>query len=96
MPVYKILEEMPYEELIGWGIYLEKYPVGWREDRRASIISQSMGAKIDIPSTFPTLIAVEKTHQNNKALLGNSLKNSPWMGLLCNAVGGDVLEDMKK
>ena len=94
MPVYKLLEEMPYTELKGWGTYFKRYPYGWREDRRAYIISSAMGAKIDMASTFPTLVAIEKAQEDSKALLGQSLKKSAWMHRLVNATGGDKLEDM--
>ena len=92
MPIYKILEEMPYEELKGWGEYFGKYPVGWREDRRAYIISCSMGAKLDIATTFPTLQAVEKAQRSSETLLSKSLKASPWMHLLASSQGGDKIE----
>ena len=94
MPVYKLLEEMPYTELIGWGNYFKRYPNGWREDRRAYIISSSLGAKVDVATTFPTLVAIEEAQKNSKVLPGQSIKKSPWMHLLVNAEGGDKLEDM--
>ena len=94
MPVYKLLEEMPYTELKGWGTYFKKYPVGWREDRRAAVIAQSMGAKFDTNFVFSTLAVIEATNSNNVALLGESLKKSPWMALIESAKGGDVVEGL--
>lgn len=85
---------MPYTELKGWGTYFKKYPVGWREDRRASIVSQSMGAKFDVNSVFPTLAIIEATNSTNVTLLGTSLKNSPWMALIEAAKGGDIVEGL--
>lgn len=85
---------MPYTELQGWGKYFSKSPVGWREDRRAYIISCSMGAKVDMASTFPSLVAVENAQKDSKPLLGQALTKSSWMHVLVNAQGGDKLEDM--
>lgn len=55
MPVYQILTEMPYEELLGWHDYLEKRPAGWREDQRAAMIMQSFGVKATPDKLFSSL-----------------------------------------
>ena len=55
MPVYQILTEMPYEELLGWQDYLEKRPAGWREDQRAAMIMQSFGVKATPDKLFSSL-----------------------------------------
>ena len=34
MPVYRLLKEMPYEELLGWFEYFKVRPVGWQDDQR--------------------------------------------------------------
>jgi hypothetical protein len=39
-PVYKIMDEMPYEELQGWYKFFRERPVGWREDNRAATMIQ--------------------------------------------------------
>jgi hypothetical protein len=37
------LDNLPYEEILGWQEYFSRRPLGWREDNRAAIISMSMG-----------------------------------------------------
>jgi len=55
MPVYQILTEMPYEELLGWYEYLDKRPAGWREDQRAALIMMSFGVKSTPDKLFSSL-----------------------------------------
>lgn len=55
MPVYQILTEMPYEELLGWQDYLERRPAGWREDQRSAMIMQSFGVKATPDKLFSSL-----------------------------------------
>lgn len=55
MPVYRILTEMPYEELLGWQEYFEKRPAGWREDQRAAMIMQAFGVKTTPDKLFSSL-----------------------------------------
>ena len=74
MPVYKLLEEMTYEELLGWYAYFKKRPVGWREDHRTSIGILSTGADIDPKEVFPTLKVIFAVEETTEAI--SSLKNS--------------------
>jgi hypothetical protein len=55
MPVYKLLQEMPQEELMKWGDYFRKRPLGWREDQRTFLMLQAQGYKGDPGSVFASL-----------------------------------------
>ncbi len=60
MPIYILLKEMPYDEMLGWLAYFEKRPVGWREDLRASYLMKSNGSEGDMTKIFPSLAAVSE------------------------------------
>ena len=45
MPVYKLLEEMPYEEFSKWLEYFRRRPVDWRADDRVFKVLQTQGVK---------------------------------------------------
>lgn len=72
MPVYKLVEEMPYTELINWLSFFNRRPIGWREDQRTYMILRSQGVKEKAESLFPTLkqmaIAKEAQQENDKAV----------------------------
>jgi len=61
MPVYTILDEMPYEEFIGWNQFFASRPVGWREDYRTSLLLSAQGVKKRGSEIFESLRAIEKT-----------------------------------
>ena len=59
---------MPYDELIRWAKYFEKYPYGWEEDDRAfkiaNVVAMSFGGKSLKPrDLFPSL---EKLHKRSQ------------------------------
>ena len=83
MPVYKLVQEMPYEEMLGWFAYFKLRPPGWREDYRASVISQSMGAKMDASKVFPALAALKREAAPDKGL-----KTSAFFMAMMNATEG--------
>ena len=92
MPVYKLAEEMTYEELLGWYNYFDQRPAGWREDDRAAKIVQAQGVKSKAWELFPSLKKIY--HQQNEAepegvrgLVGSFLFQQ-----MMNAKGGDKLE----
>jgi len=60
MPVYKLENEMPYEEYVKWMHYFSKRPQGWKEDQRTYMIMRAFGVKESAESIFPTLAAVKK------------------------------------
>lgn len=64
MPVYILMEEMPYTELLKWSDFFSKQPYGWREDYRAGIIAKSMGMKEDIENIFPTIRMVKSASES--------------------------------
>ena len=88
MPLYKLIEEMPYEEFIGWLNYFNRRPIGWQEDLRAAYIMQSFGAKIKPDEIFPSLKSILNIESN----FGKSLKQSMVGSMLRGAVGGEKLE----
>lgn len=85
MPVYKIMAEMPYEELLGWFAYFKVRPPGWQEDYRASLIMQSQGAKIKASELFPSLQILAKSKTPD-----NGLKNSAFFLAMLGATGGKL------
>lgn len=93
MPVYKILEEMPFEELQKWHEYFEARPFGWREDRRTALVMGSFGGKIDVNKIFPSLAALSKTASDNPI---SSLPGSALFSKLLGAKGGDTLQVLQE
>jgi hypothetical protein len=83
------MEEMPYEELIGWFEYFERRPVGWREDDRAFRMIQYTsfnGVKAKPYEIFHNLKQIYKPKKLN------GLKESAFFQKLITATGGDKLE----
>lgn len=78
MPVYRIMDEMPYEELCNWVIYFKSRPVGWREDHRTSLLMRSFGSKQSGEEIFPSLAAVRKSSEKEpeELRLARTFKNS--------------------
>lgn len=89
MPVYKILEEMPNQELSGWLAYLDMRPPGWQEDLRVGYLLQAFGEKRKVTEIFPSVATVLKPKASSAA---ESLKHSPVYQFMKNAVGGDKPE----
>jgi hypothetical protein len=74
MPVYKLLKEMPYEELIGWFEYFKKRPVEWRDDNRTALLMQAQGVKEKPERIFPSLRAIKDIDDDKKT--AQTLKSS--------------------
>lgn len=85
MPVYKLMEEMPYEELMGWCEFFRENPPGVREDQRTAFLLMSNGVK-DATKLFPSLSIRKKT--NN---IGENILKSNMMQFISRAIGGDKL-----
>jgi len=83
--VYRLLEEMPYDEMMSWLDYFELRPFGWRDDLRTARILQANGFKGDITKLFPTLKT--KTPENPT----DSFVGSLFHNMLKNAVGGEKI-----
>jgi len=99
MPVYKILEEMPHDELQGWMSFFEKNPVGWREDFRAAQMIRGFGTDIKGEQIFSSLAAIKKQvdEQADKKEEGfvdaQTLKGSSFFNKILSAQGGEnILE----
>lgn len=76
MPVYKLLEEMPYSELRDWGEYFSRRPSGWRDDQRTSYMIQAFGAKVKGEEIFPSLAAVHEDARKDDAHKVKKLKQN--------------------
>ena len=85
MPVYVLMEEMPYVEMMGWFDYLERRPVGWREDLRTAYLLQAQGVKKQPGDVFPSLKQLGSTGNR----LVDSLKQSAFYQKLMTARGGE-------
>jgi hypothetical protein len=92
MPVYQ-LAEMPHDELLGWFAYLEKRPLGWREDDRAAKIIQSAGVKEKSWNLFPSLDRIYHPGKfgNDPENPLSTLKGSALFTKLLSAQGGDTI-----
>jgi len=94
MPVYKLVDEMPYEELLGWMAYFEKRPVDWRDDDRTYKLLQVQGVKEKPWKLFSTLNPIyNATNKNTDGTLDpNNLKQSAMFTKMLLARNGDKLD----
>jgi hypothetical protein len=85
---------MPYEELQGWYAYLEKRPIGWREDLRTYTILQAQGVTAHPWKIYDSLKVIFNKHNP----VTDSLIGSKVLTLLSMAKNGDsiplISEDM--
>jgi hypothetical protein len=84
MPVYKILDEMPYEELVNWTKYFKARPIGWREDNRTYMLLAAQGVKEKPERLFESLASLRKARddQPEEQRLAQSLVSSGWLAKL--------------
>ncbi len=87
IPLYRLLNEMPYEEYQAWAVYFKKRPPGRAEDYRAALLLSAFAPSAPIQKLFPSL-----TPSTEGQTLGEKLKGSALLGRLLNAKGGDRLE----
>jgi hypothetical protein len=85
MPIYKLMSEMPYDELTCWLAYFEVRPYEWRDDDRTHKLLQAQGYKGKPGSLFNSLKAIYEMPKNDV----NSIKNSAFFSKLLDAKGGD-------
>lgn len=85
MPVYKIKEEMPQEELMNWGEYFKRRPYGWREDQRVALLLQAQGYKGKPEHLFPTL----KQLKDGVPAEVKALPKGKFLEKMLQATGGD-------
>ncbi len=89
MPLYKLLNEMPYEEYIAWLTFFKKRPPGCAEDYRAAVIVSALSKDADIQKLFPSL-RQETSKTNEKGL---NLKGSKMLAFIQGAIGGEKIGD---
>lgn len=88
----QLLDEMPYEELQGWILYLKKRPIGWQEDSRTFKLLQAQGVKAAPELLFPSLEPIYKVDPAaEKTVSVNNLKNSVFFQMMSQAKDGDKL-----
>ena len=85
MPVYKMMEEMPYTEMLKWVSYFKRRPIGWREDQRTFLYLQSQGYKGKAEDVFNTL----KQLKENIPAETKSLPKGKFLDMMLKAKGGD-------
>lgn len=92
---------MPYEELLGWSLYFEERPVGWRDDDRTMKILQANGVKESADKLFASLAKIHNKAANNRIVAADGLmthedfRSSNLFAKLATAVGGDTLDIFK-
>lgn len=87
------MDEMPYEELLGWINYFERRPVGWREDDRTFKLLQVQGFKGRPESVFHSLAMLHnKPEREDGKMDMNSFKGSSVYHFLSSATGGDKID----
>jgi hypothetical protein len=85
MPVYKILDEMPQNELMGWAQYFKRRPYGWREDQRTAVLVQAQGYKGKPEELFPSL----KQLKDGVPAEIKALPKGKFLEMMMGAKGGD-------
>jgi len=89
IPVYVLMEEMTYEEFLGWCAYFKKKPFGWQEDQRAFYLMTSFGVKVKPENVFPSLKQMKESHEKDTE---KGLSKSVLFQHMLKAVGGDKIE----
>jgi hypothetical protein len=93
MPIYKLIDEMTYEELLGWYDYFDRRPIEWRADDRAFKLLQAQGVKGKSYELFPSLGAIYNAPKEEKEGTDMStLKGSALFQNMLKAQGGDTLD----
>ena len=60
MPVYVLLEQMPYTELVKWISFFKRRPIGWQDDQRTFMLLKAQGVKGSAETLFPTLKIIKE------------------------------------
>jgi len=94
MPVYQLMAEMPYDELINWFAYLERRPENWRIDDGMAKILAAMGSKAKPYELFASLSAIYKPPKDLKEGMidTSNLMQSTMFQKIVGAKGGDTLD----
>ena len=83
MPVYKLMDEMPYDEMLGWFAYQKKRPFGHAEDSRTAMLMQASGNVKAKPHEMFSSLKIMYNNENERkkstdTLDVNSLTASPF------------------
>lgn len=88
------IRELPYEDFVGWTLFFDERPEGWREDQRAYAIMSAFGVKEPAENIFSSLrqmkIAKEEAVEFRDGL--TVVSSAPMGGFLQElglAIGGD-------
>lgn len=78
MPVYRLLNEMPYEELLNWFSYFNTRPIDWRDDQRTYMLLQAQGVKEKPEKLFESLnrLKQQELNEEEERRLARSLVSS--------------------
>ncbi len=98
LPLYEILDNMTYEEFLGWLAFLKKKPPEWREDYRAYLLLRAQGFKGKPEEVFPALLPIFRPTTEplkDGEISFKNLRNSSMFQRLLSAKGGDnVFKDV--
>ena len=88
-PVYKLVQEMPYDEFQNWCAFFKEFPPPdeSRADFRAAMIMKSMGFKGDPGKVFPSLVSQKR--REHEGSVASSIPGSYMQRLIESSVGGE-------
>jgi hypothetical protein len=89
MPVYKLLLEMPYEELIKWTSFFKSRPIGWQDDQRTFLMLRAAGVKGSPESIFPSLKVI-KQESESRQRPDQAVPKGKFLDMMLKAKGGDT------
>jgi hypothetical protein len=79
------MQELPYEEILGWYEYFDKRPYNWQDDNRAAVIALSMSgsSKVKPQDLFASLKTISNQNKPNLAeqffaKFGNRTTEKAW------------------
>lgn len=84
---------MPYDEYLKWINFFNKRPVGWREDRRTSMLMQAQGVKASAEEMFPSL-KIMKAAEENSQVPDMAIPKGPILALMGKAKNGSAKVDI--
>ena len=88
IPVYKMMQEMPYTELLKWIDFFKSRPVGWREDYRAYMLMSSFGFKGKPEQAFTSLRQLKQEEEKRK-VNDRAVPTGLFLQKMITAVNGD-------
>ena len=88
MPLYKLMNEMPYDEYVAWVEFLRRRPPGQAEDYRTAVLLSAFAPKAQVATLFPSLKKEESSNKN----MAQKLQGSAFLQHIMNATGGVKLE----